>query len=392
MAWNEPNNGKDHDPWGGKQKPPGPPDLDRALRELRQKLANLLKKTGSNGGGAEDSTPVLNNNGLFGLSIVGIVILGLWLLSGIFIVEPAERGVILRFGKYIETIGPGPHWIPRLIESVTIVNEQKIANYAYEAQMLTKDENIVSVALAVQYRISNAKDFLFNVVNSRESLQQATASALRQVIGRTSLDLVLTSGRDQVRQEIRVQLEKTLQRYHAGLLVTDVAMQPAKAPEEVKEAFDDAIKAQEDEQRFVNQAQAYERQVEPIAKGQAQRLLADAKAYKQQVIFMAKGDIARYLALLPEYQRAPGIMRDRLYLDTMEYIFQNTPKVIVDTPSSNNMLYLPLDKLLQQQEKPGAVVADNTKPEGVTVTPTTQNIGITPPRRYRENYGAPGGY
>lgn len=260
--------------------------------------------------------------------------------------QPAERSVVLRFGRYLETVGPGPHWIPQFIESQYKVNEQNIATYYYDAEMLTLDENIVSVAVAVQYRIADAQSYLFNVVNPVLSLQQATASALRQVLGNTTLDAVLTSGREQVRSDVQMQLEKILGFYKTGILVTNVSLQPAKAPEAVKDAFDDAIKAQEDEQRYINQAQAYEKKVIPVAQGQAQRLLAAASAYEQQVVLKAQGDTRRFLAILPEYKKAPAVTRERLYLGTMEQLMSRSSKVLVDLDKSNNLVYLPLDKLL----------------------------------------------
>ncbi len=346
MPWNEPGDKKNNerDPWKpSSRSPQTPPDLEEMLKNFYKKIGQFFKNGSGNSG--------LNKVKQINLSLIGGVIFLLWFLSGIFIVDPAEQTVILLFGKYQTTLGPGPHWIPRFIESAYIVNEQQISNYSYESQMLTKDENIVSVALAVQYRISNAKNYLFNVVNPSSSLQQATASALRQVIGRTTLDEVLTRGRERVRQEVTTQLNKILERYRAGLLVTDVAMQPARAPDEVKEAFDDAIKAQEDEQRFINQAQAYAMQVIPTAKGQAQRIAADANAYKEQVVLNAKGDIATFLALLPEYQKAPEVTKERLYLDTIESVLMATNKLLVNT-NGNNLFYLPFDKWLSAANNP----------------------------------------
>ena len=290
---------------------------------------------------------VSSGNHYTGVGFILLLVIAIWAGLGVFIVNPAERAVVLQLGKYKETLEPGIHWIPRLIQKSYIVNEQKIDNYAYQSQMLTKDENIVSVAVAVQFRIQNAKNFLFNVVNPDQSLRQATASALRQVVGQTTLDNILTKGRDQARQEVEVSLNKILTQYQTGILITAVTMQPARAPDAVKDAFDDAIKAQEDEQRFVNQAQAYTMQVEPIAKGHAQRIAQEANAYKEQIVLRAKGDTARFLALLPEYQKAPEVTKQRLYLDIMERLMRNTSKVLIDTKSNNNVFYLPLDKVMQ---------------------------------------------
>lgn len=341
MPWNEPGDNKNNNQDPSKKSSRGsqtPPDLEKVLKDFFNKINNSLKNDKQNGTSG-NKVKKINFN------LIGGIVFLLWFLSGIFIVDPAEQAVILLFGQYRTTLGPGPHWIPRFIESVYIVNEQQILTYSYESQMLTKDENIVSVALAVQYRISNPRDYLFNVVNPNVSLQQATASALRQIIGRNTLDDVLTRGRDRVRQEITTQLNTILERYKAGLLVTDVAMQPARAPDEVKEAFDDAIKAQEDEQRFINQAQAYAMQVLPTAKGQAQRITADARGYKEQVVLNAKGDVATFSALLPEYHKAPDVTRERLYLETIEAVLGATNKILANA-NGNNLFYLPFDKWL----------------------------------------------
>lgn len=341
MAWNEPGGNKEQDPWSGKNKQQKPPELDELFKNLKNQFNKLLGAKPDGGNVVSSGKPYT------GLSFILLVIVAIWAGLGIFIVNPAERAVVLQFGKYKETLDPGIHWIPRLIQKNYIVNEQKIDNYAYQSQMLTKDENIVSVAVAVQYRIQNAKDFLFNVVNPDQSLKQATASALRQVVGQTTLDNILTKGRDQARQEVEVSLNKILTQYQTGILITAVTMQPARAPDAVKDAFDDAIKAQEDEQRFVNQAQAYAMQVEPIAKGQAQRIAQEANAYKEQVVLRAKGNTSRFLALLPEYQKAPEVTKQRLYLDIMEKLLHNTSKVLIDSKNNNNVFYLPLDKVMQ---------------------------------------------
>lgn len=395
MPWNEPGNSgnENKDPWTGKPKKSGPPDLEAALREFRKKLTQFLSQKSSpkkEGDGDNNNEPSSKPRiGGFSLGTIGFFILIAWFFWGIYIVGPAEKGVVLRFGQYVKTVGSGPHWIPRLIDSVYVVNEQRISNYSYNSEMLTKDQNIVSVAIAVQYRIGNARNYLFNVVNPNESLQQATASALRQVIGRTNLDEVLTSGREKIRQAVQQQITYILNRYQTGLLITDVAMQPAKAPDEVKEAFDDAIKAQEDEQRFENQAQAYAMQVVPIAKGQAQRLLADAKAYQQQAVYHAQAEIAPFLALLPEYMKSPQVMRERLYLETLQNVLGSHSKVLVDT-AGNNMFYLPLDQLMRSTGKPEeiAVASVNTPVTGTSSAVTSTETQPTPV----QTPSIPGGY
>lgn len=369
MAWNEPGGNNDNkDPWTGKNKSNTPPDLEEMLKNLYKKVLAALDNKKK-----EDGTPPEKPIKLGGVSIGLIIALlaVIWFFSGLFIVDPAEQAVILRFGKYVGTVGPGPHWIPRLIESAYKVNEQLIETYSYDAEMLTQDENIVSVAVAVQYRIANANDYLFNVVKPDLSLQQATASALRQVIGQTNLVQVLTSGRETIRQQVQQQLTNILSRYQTGLLITDVAIQPAKAPDEVKESFDDAIKAQEDEQRFENQAQSYAMQVIPIANGQAQRILANAKAYQQQIVLRAQGETSRFLALLPQFQKSPNVTKERLYLDMMQNVLSENNKVLADT-NGNNMIYLPLDKLMQPA-KPATITKSNAPPPTIAAATNSQS-------------------
>ncbi len=360
MAWTEP--GKDKQPEeqksnnDNKNKEQGPPDLDEAFRQLSKKFSSLFggskKPSGNN-----NSQPSSSGSGLptfkvsrFGVIAFLLLLVIVWILSGIFIVSPPEQSVVLQFGQYEKTVGPGPHWIPRFINSETTLNVEKISNYSYDALMLTKDQNIVDVAVAVQYRISDAKQYLYSVSNPIASLQQATASALRQVIGNTTLQSVLTSGRAVVRQEVSVQLTKTLALYNTGIVITDIALQPARPPEQVKAAFDDAIKAQEDEQRYINQAQAYAMGVVPIAEGGAKRIAAAAQAYQQQVVLDAQAETTRYLAVLPVYMRAPTVTRERMYLSTMEAVLSHTNKVFIDANSSHNLLYLPFDKLFQHQQ------------------------------------------
>ena len=343
MSWNQPSNQQRPND-GGQSPRDEPPDLEEALRKIKQSFLGLF----SRGKKGRQPDTQAGDQGPGGAAIVGLVLAGfviLWALSGIFIVGAAENAVILRFGRYTQTLGPGMHWIPRFIESAYKVNTQEIAQFPYQSEMLTKDENIVDVALVVQYRVGNPKDFLLKVDNPRQSLQEATASTLRQVIGSQTLDAVLTSQRAHIRQVVEHQLSTLMKNYQTGLVVTDVTLQPAKPPEAVTAAFNDAIKAREDEQRFISKAQAYANRVEPIAQGQAQRLLQEAGAYKSQVVLAAKGDIAGYLALLPTYEHAPTVTRERLYLDTIEKVLQHSTKVLVDVKGSNNILYLPLDKL-----------------------------------------------
>lgn len=339
MGWNEPEKG--NDPWKGKNQPP---DLDEALKRIHAKLkqaffgkANSSKNDSSNGSSA----------GLLVLAGVCLAFI-VWVLSGIFIVDPAEQAVILRFGRYVETVGPGPHWIPRIISSKVTVNVDRVLDYSYSAQMLTRDENLVAVSLAVQYRISDLEHYLFNVANPEESLQQATSSALRQVVGTTTLDQIITEGREVWGNSVQDTLVKTLDIYKTGISIVNVSPQPARAPESVQDAFDDAIKAQEDEKRFKEQAYAYAAKVIPIAEGNASRIEQEAQAYSKQLVLKAEGEVAGFLALLPQYKAEPAITSERMYLETMQKVLQNSTKIIVDS-KAGNLLYLPLDKIMNDQ-------------------------------------------
>ena len=338
MGWNDPDKSKD--PWSGKNQPP---DLDEALKRLQAKLKKMFgrgKGKPANG----SSTPNAGGGVLVGMIFFAVV--SLWFLSGIFIVDPAEQAAILRFGRYIETVGPGPHWIPRFISSKVVINVDRVSDYSYTAQMLTKDQNLVSVALAVQYRIGDLQEYLFNVSDPEESLQQATSSALRQVVGTTTLDQIITEGRDAWGTSVQDSLIKILARYKTGIIIVNVSPQPARAPENVQDAFDDAIKAQEDEKRFKEQARAYEARVVPIAEGNAKRISEEARAFAEQVVLRAKGETAEFLELLPEYTRTPFVTGERMYLDAMQQILSQSSKIIVDG-KAGNLLYLPLDKLAE---------------------------------------------
>lgn len=324
------------DPWGRGSKNDGPPDLT----ELLKKIFN--RKPGSGG------TPSVSFNfNIIGIA-VGVLVLA-WGLLGIFFVQPAEQAVITRFGRLAGIVGPGPHWVPRLIEAETLVNVQQVSNFKYQSEMLTEDENIVSVAVAVQYRIAKPGDFLFNVIEPIETLRQATSSALRQVVGQMTLNDILTTGREKLREAVAAQLNDIMTPYKSGVSITDVALQPAKPPEEVIHAFDDAIKAREDEQTYINQAEAYQRQELSIVKGKVSRIMQQAKAYKQQVVLQAQGAVSRYLALLKPYKMAPVVTRDRLYLGTLQNVLSKTTNVLIDSNKGNNVLYLPLDQIIKQQ-------------------------------------------
>lgn len=352
MGWNEPEKGKD--PWKGKNQPP---DLDEVFKRFQEKLKKAF--FGPSNPNRPERGPSANSNvGVF--AIIGLLAaVALWALAGIFIVDPAEQAAILRFGRYIETVGPGPHWIPRIISSKVVLNVDRVLDYSYSAQMLTRDENLVSVSLAVQYRINDLQQYLFNVANPEESLQQATSSALRQVVGTTTLDQIITEGREVWGNRVQDTLIKTLELYKTGILIVNVSPQPARAPESVQDAFDDAIKAQEDEKRFKEQAYAYAARVVPIAEGNASRIEQEAEAFSKQVVLRAQGEVAEFLALLPQYVAAPGITSERMYLETMQKVLNKTSKIIVDS-KAGNVMYLPLDKLAATTTTPPVQTAPKT--------------------------------
>lgn len=353
MSWNEPGDrdkGKKKDPWGKDEE--GPPNIDEALRLLQKKLRAMFSQK-SNDGPSSNFNGSINTKGTsnrkFSFGLIGAILFAIYVISGIYVVEPAEEAVVLRLGKYIETVGPGPHWIAPIIETREVVNVGEVKTTKQGGQMLTKDENMVSAEIAVQYRISNPEEYLFNLVQPEKSLQQVSESALRGVVGQSTLNEVLTSGRGEIGLEIRKQIQKMLDNYKSGLLISDLAMQQTKAPEEVKAAFDDAIKAQQDEERLVNEAQAYARKIIPIAEGRAKRTFEEARAYKERAILEAQGRTAKFAEVLPEYQRSPQVTRDRMFIDTLQDVYANTSKILIDVNGSNNMVYLPLDKLIENK-------------------------------------------
>lgn len=362
MGWD------DNEPGKGKKSGNQPPDLDEALKQFQAKLKKILT-----GGKTKKPFNVSNPKPAGVLAgLIGVTLFLLWALSGIFIVDPAEQAVILRFGKYVETVGPGPHWIPRFIETKTVVNVDRVSDYSYSAQMLTKDENLVAVSLAVQYRLNDLEAYLFNVSDPQESLQQATSSALRQVVGTTTLDELITEGREAWGKNVQDTLVKILDSYKTGIVILTVSPQPARAPENVQDAFDDAIKAQEDEKRFKEQAYAYRARVVPIAKGNAERILAEARADAEKVVLKAQGEVAEFLALLPEYNKSPQVTSQRMYYETMQKVLSQTTKILVEG-KSGNLLYLPLDKLIGR----GSTLSDSSLPLKTVSDASNANEGAS---------------
>lgn len=359
MSWNEPGGDK-KDPWSGRGDQKGPPDLDEAIRSLLEKLGGIFG--GGKGGGDGEGASGGSFKSL-GLLAVGAVVI--WGISGFYIVDEGNHGVETRFGKYIATTQSGLNWhFPAPIESVEIVNvkqqryievgyrsggsEQTLGSVPKEALMLTKDENIIDVRLAVQYQVKDAKEFLFNVVSPAVSLKQVTEAAQRGVIGSSKMDFVLTEGRSDVVAQIKKEIQDVMDSYKSGILITSVNLQDAQPPEQVQSAFEDAIKSREDKQRLINEAEAYSNDVVPKARGAAARQLQEAEGYREQVVARAEGETSRFSKLLGEYNKAPDVTRKRLYIESMQSVLSETNKVMVDAKSANNMLYLPLDKIMQQ--------------------------------------------
>ncbi|MDO8703904.1 MAG: FtsH protease activity modulator HflK [Sulfuricaulis sp.] len=365
MAWNEPGKPGDKDPWGQRRKPgAGGPDLDRIVKNIQQKFAGLFG--GAGGGGGSGGGGGGHASGI-GLGLIVAVALFIWLVTGFYIVNQGERGVVLRFGKQSEITDAGLRWhLPFPLEKVEKVNVEKVSNIEIgyrsnprsggktkvpkEALMLTEDENIIDIEFAVQYKIKDAADYLFSVRDVETTIVQATESAVREVVGKSTLDFALTEGRDQVSRSSRELLQEILDRYKTGVHIVTVETQKAQPPDEVKPAFDDAVKAREDEQRLKNEAEAYANDVIPRARGGAARLLQEAEGYKASVIARADGDARRFSQIANEYVKAPNVTRERMYLETMEQVLSNTTKIFVDQKAGNNLIYLPLDKLMSTRE------------------------------------------
>ncbi|HSC69466.1 MAG TPA: FtsH protease activity modulator HflK [Cellvibrio sp.] len=340
MAWNEP--GKDKDPWGGRdsgKKNDGPPDLDEAFKKLQDKLNGIFG--GGSGGGR--SSGGANLGPIF--AIVAVIALVFYVGAGIYQVDAKERAVVLKFGAFSEIKTEGLNWNAPWITEVYIVNVTGERQYPSRGLMLTEDESIVELPITVQFNVSDVRAYVLNVKDPEISLRHATDSAVRHVIGSTELNQVLSEGRQAIAAEVKQRLQTYMDSYGAGIQVNTVNIQDARPPEEVRSAFDDVIKAKEDEARLKNQAQAYANGIIPEARGRAQRMIEEAEAYKAEVVARAEGESDRFENLLTEYKRAPEVTRQRLYLETMESVMKNSSKVMVDVEGGNNMLYLPLDRM-----------------------------------------------
>ena len=332
MAWNEPNGNKD--PWGRKSKSNS--ELDNAINDLNKYFKGLLG--GTSGGPSSNK----KNN-----SIIAIVILTVYLLSGIYIVNDGERGVVLQFGEFSNITMPGPHWVPRIIQKAEIVDVSKIRSIQQKAQMLTEDENIVSVNFAIQYDIKDASDYIFNLRDPDETLSAAGESSIREVLGKNKMDFVITEGRETIASDTKILLQSVLDSYGAGINVQTVNILEAQPPEQVQDAFSDAIRAREDEQRYINEAEAYRNEIIPLARGKAVQIIEEAKAYRVKLIKSAEGEASRFSKLYEEYRKSPEVTRERLYLESVESVLGNSTKIMIDIDGGNNLLYLPLDKILE---------------------------------------------
>jgi modulator of FtsH protease HflK len=360
MALNDPQ-------WGGRRGNQGPPDLDELWRDFNRKLNGFFgRRGGGDGQGPQGSGP--RNVGSGAWLLVGLIVV-VWLASGFYIVQDGQRGVVLRFGEYTQTTMPGPRWhLPYPIESVEVVNmaQMRTVEIGYrnhvrskvlrESLMLTDDENIVDVQFAVQFVLKSPTDYLFNTRFPDESVLQAAESAIRESVGKSSMDFVVFEGRAEVAALAHKLMQEILDRYGTGISISKVTMQNAQPPEQVQAAFDDAVKAGQDRERQKNEGEAYANDVVPKARGAAARIVQEAEAYRQRVVAQAEGDGARFRQVVAEYRRAPDITRERLYIDAMQQIMSNTTKVMVDQKAGgNNLIYLPLDRLMQT---PGARAGD----------------------------------
>lgn len=374
MPWNEPgkNSNNNQDPWGGKRDQ-SPPDLDKLIANFIRKLRQFLAGKKNDGGNTSSWKPSHDKELGYGIGLILLVFIVVWFLSGFFIVNPAEEVIVLRLGKYQDALQPGLHWYARFIDSKYVVDVQKIHAFSLQNDFLTKSsdqndmpggqildtskkptgsfdqsKNLVNVELNVQYRVSDPRAYLFNTVNPDDTIQQVASSALSDVIGKMKLDEVLTTGREWLSEGVKERTKQVLDNYNVGLEVVAVTLRKAQAPDQVRAAFNDVNRADQDRATYIQQAQAYASKVVPLAQGYAARVLADANGYQQQVVLNAQANVARYQALFKAYINSPEVTRLRMYLDTMQTVLQNTTKIVVDVNAANNLVYLPLDKLLKQ--------------------------------------------
>jgi len=347
-----------NDPQWGKNNSGGPPDLEEVMRNLNKKIQSLF---GGSGGGSPNKSGGTNGGGFGGVGLIVVIVALIWVGSGFYIVDASQRGVVLRFGKQVEVTEAGPRWhLPYPIETVEVVNLSQVRTVEVgyrenvknkmlkESLMLTDDENIIDIQFAVQYFLKDPGEYLFNNRATDENVRQAAETSIREVVGRSKMDFVLYEGREQVAASTTKLMQDILDKYKSGIIVSKITMQNAQPPEQVQAAFDDAVKAGQDRERQKNEGQAYANDVVPKAKGAAARLMQEADGYKQSVIANAEGDASRFKQILVEYEKAPSVTRERMYIDMMQQILTSSSKVLIDQKTGNgSLLYLPLDKLIQ---------------------------------------------
>lgn len=391
-------------------KPSGPPDFDELMKKVNDRMGEIFggkkgnQRPAGNGPQFPSISPQFAAGGVVLAAIVGAL---LWLATGFYIVDEGKRGIVQRFGKYVETTGAGPRWhFPWPIESKTIINLNDVRSVevgfkgssknrdAKQAQMLTADLNIIDIAFAVQYTLSDARAFLFNHRNPNEAVLQAAETAMREVVGKRKMDFLLNQGREEFAGATQTLMQELLTRYGTGITISKLNLQAVAAPEAVNEAFQDVVKAQQDRDRQINEGQAYANRVIPEARGKASRLLEEASGYEQSVLTRAQGDAARFTSVVGEYNKAPGITRERLYIDMMQSVLSNTSKVLVDQRQGQSLLYLPLDKLMESTRAAAsnptpAAVPEATRPQlpdpaAATESPNARSTARDSSRSARE--------
>ena len=381
MAWNEPGGGNNKDPWNGKGNDQGPPDLDEVVKKLQDKMGGLFG--GRSGGSGDSPSSGGGTPGGKGMGwIIGLALVGFLGFQSFYTVNPAERGVILRFGEFVHITQPGPHLLIPFVDKVIKVDVDQISRLPHRAEMLTSDENMVDVSLNVQYRILDPADFLFQDSSPEKTIKDTIESALREVVGKSKLDEIITQNRSGIADSVRNIAQGMINDYKSGLEITSVNIQGAHPPEAVKEAFDDANRAREDKIREENKAQAYANDIVPRARGAAATTIANAKGYKAKVIAEADGESKRFTALLTEYEKAPEVTRERLYLETMQDVLGKTNKVILDVESGNNLTYLPLDKIMESSGK-ARVTSKTYDPQAIVPNTNSNSARDARSRRSR---------
>lgn len=344
MAWNEPGgSGKDNDPWSNPRRSGKPPNIDEAIKRLQKKFGGAM---GGAGGGK-------------GIAVVALLLVGVWMLSGIYIIDAGQRGVVLQFGKYTTTTPAGPHWhLPYPIGTVIKVNVAELRDQQLKMTALTNDENIVEVKIGSQFLVTDPVKYLFNVRDPDNTLSDVMQSSIREVIGSKKMDYVLTDGRAEIVSLVRDRMQELLDGYNTGLKVQSVNLQDIQPPEAVQPAFEDAIRAREDEQRYISEASAYANKVVPRARGNAAQIIEQAKGYKSKVMNAALGDASRFEQLLKSYRLAPDIARERMYLDAVSGVLSKNRSIVVDSGSGNNVFYLPLGTDGSRSPSTGSTVSE----------------------------------